>query len=155
MKRKTKNPTDMSTLFKSTTGTLAQIKQKTNSLSVLSDIVRQTCPDLPEEVWNIANFSQNYLVIEVTSSIWSQRLQFERNKICQRLAQETNNMFTHIEIKVAPYRNVKVSNSAKKAPTHGKHLSQETANQLNEVAQNAPKGLKEKLERLAALANKR
>lgn len=64
MARKTRKPSDMSELFQSSKGTLAQIAAKTNSLTILSDIVRQTCPDLPADVWHIANFKQKSLVIE-------------------------------------------------------------------------------------------
>lgn len=153
MSRKTKSPSDMSALLKSTSGTLAQIQQKTNSLSILSDIVRQTCPDLPEEVWNIANFKGNRVVIEVVSAIWSQRLQFERNKICQKLAEESNNLLNQIEIKVAPYRNKKVEEKVSDKPK--KRLSPEAAQQLTQVAESAPDSLRKKIEKLAALANRK
>jgi len=153
MSRKTKSPSDMSALLKSTSGTLAQIQQKTNSLSILSDIVRQTCPDLPEEVWNIANFKGNKVVIEVVSAIWSQRLQFERNKICQKLAEESNNLLNQIEIKVAPYRNKKVEEKVADKPK--KQLSAEAAQQLSQVAETAPDSLRKKIEKLAALANRK
>ena len=104
MARKSKIPTDMSALFNSTSGTLAQIAAKTNSLTILSDIVRQICPDLPEDVWKIANFKGKSIVIEVNSAVWSQRLQFERMNICRELTQVTENEFNQIEIKITPYR---------------------------------------------------
>ena len=101
MARKTKRPADMSALFQSTTGTLAQIATKTNSLNLLADIVRQICPDLPADAWHIANFKDKSLVIEVISSVWGQRLQFERNNICSKLSSVTEGAFTQIEIKVS------------------------------------------------------
>ena len=105
MVRKTKKPLDTSYLMKTSTGTLAQIASKTNSLTLLADIVRQTCPDLPAEVWHIANFKKDCLVIDVVSATWGQRLQFERTKISQELAKISQGEFTKIEIKVSPYRN--------------------------------------------------
>ncbi|GLX77790.1 hypothetical protein tinsulaeT_11300 [Thalassotalea insulae] len=153
MARKTKNPIDASRLLKSSTGTLAQIAAKTNSLTLLADIVRQTCPDLPAEVWHIANFKQNSLVIEVISAIWGQRLQFERVKIAQQLAQATNNEFTQIEIKIAPYRNQQQPKKEQQAEKT-QFISQKTAKQLNEVAEHAPESLKRKLQRLANLAKR-
>lgn len=155
MARKTKKPSDASSLLKSSSGTLAQIASKTNSLTVLADIVRQTCPDLPVEVWHIANFRQNSIVIEVVSAIWGQRLQFERNRICQQLAQATHNDFNQIEIKIAPYRN-KQANTAtdKDVAEKTQFISENTAKQLNAVAEQAPDSLKRKLQRLASLANK-
>ena len=148
MARKTRKPADMSDLFQTSKGTLAQIAAKTNSLTILSDIVRQTCPDLPADVWNIANFKQKSLVIEVTSAVWSQRLQFERMNICRELAIATDNTFDQIEIKVSPYRNKVVYKAGEKAP-EPLLISQNTANQLLAVAKNAPDSLKKKLEKLA------
>jgi len=161
MARRPKAPKDMSTLFNSTSGTLAQIQSKTNSLSLLSDIVRQICPDLPEDAFNIANFVQTTLIIEVKSPVWGQRLQFERNTICQELIKQTQGQFSQIEIKVNPqghrqtpnqktYQRNNVSN--KKSSVQS--ISSNTALHLLEIAENAPKGLKEKLEKLAANAIK-
>ena len=153
MARKTRKPSDMSDLFQSSKGTLAQIAAKTNSLTILSDIVRQTCPDLPADVWHIANFKQKSLVIEVTSAVWSQRLQFERMNICRELAIATDNAFDKIEIKVSPYRN-KVNYAVKEKQAEPLQISQSTAKQLLAVAKNAPESLKKKLEKLARHANK-
>ncbi len=153
MARKSKIPTDMSALFNSTSGTLAQITAKTNSLTILSDIVRQICPDLPEDVWKIANFKSKSLVIEVNSAVWSQRLQFERMNICRELTQVTENQFNQIEIKVTPYR-TKVPEKTVIPEATNSSISQATAKQLLAVAKNAPDSLRKKLEKLAAHANK-
>ncbi|NQZ86778.1 MAG: DUF721 domain-containing protein [Colwellia sp.] len=153
MARKTRKPSDMSELFQSSKGTLAQIAAKTNSLTILSDIVRQTCPDLPADVWHIANFKQKSLVIEVTSAVWSQRLQFERMNICRELAIATDNAFDQIEIKVSPYRN-KVTYQTEVKVHEPLKISQNTADQLLAIAKNAPESLKKKLEKLAKHAQK-
>jgi len=131
-------------------------------LSLLSDIVRQICPDLPEDAFNIANFVQNTLIIEVKSPVWGQRLQFERNTICQALVEQTQGQFSQIEIKVNPQGHrktpsqstyLKSKNSNSKSSVQ--NISPATASQLLAVAEHAPKGLKEKLEKLAAHVNKR
>ncbi|MEW6989275.1 DUF721 domain-containing protein [Colwelliaceae bacterium 6441] len=153
MARKTKKPLDTSSLMKSSTGTLAQIAAKTNSLTILADIVRQTCPDLPAEVWHIANFKSHSIVIEVISATWGQRLQFERMKISQKLEQITAGEFSQIEIKISPYRNQQPTIQQTYQPVE-RNISQKTAQQLNEVAKNAPEGLKKKLQKLASLANR-
>ena len=153
MARKTRKPADMSDLFQSSKGTLAHIAAKTNSLTILADIVRQTCPDLPADVWHIANFKQKSLVIEVTSAVWSQRLQFERMNICRELALVTENEFDQIEIKVSPYRN-KVTYGVPERTAEPLQISEKTANQLLAVAKNAPDSLRKKLEKLAKHANK-
>jgi hypothetical protein len=157
MARKSKIPSDMSALLKTSSGTLAQIKAKTNSLTQLSDIVRQICPDLPEDAWHIANFVQNTLVIEVKSPVWGQRLQFERNKICQQLIVETDNQFQKIEIKINPFdaKRKMIHQISENTPVitsenNANIISENTARHLEDVAKNAPKGLREKLLKLAS-----
>lgn len=153
MARKSKIPTDMSALFNSTSGTLAQIAAKTNSLTVLSDIVRQICPDLPADVWKIANFRANAIVIEVNSAVWSQRLQFEKINICRELIRVTDNVYNQVEIKITPFR--------QKAPEKtiipnaiNSTISATTAAHLLKIAETAPDSLRKKLEKLAAHAKK-
>lgn len=153
MARKTKQPIDMSELFSKSTGTLSQIKSKTNSLSLISDIVRQICPDLPVDVWQVGNISADTMIIEVKSAVWSQRFQFERNNIANALQQQTNGLISKIEIKVNPFNNrVQIEpNQLEKT----QFISQSTASHLLEVAENAPESLKNKLKKLATLANKK
>lgn len=153
MARKTKRPIDASSLLNSSGGTLAQIATKTNFLNQLADIVRQICPDLPEQVWHIANFKKQTCVIEVTSAIWSQRLQFERMNICQQLTEVTQGQFNQIEIKIAPYRSTKSYQTVDKGEKT-QFISNKTAAQLEDVAKDAPEGLKQSLNRLAQLAQK-
>ncbi|MGK2231037.1 DUF721 domain-containing protein [Colwellia polaris] len=153
MARKSKIPTDMSALFNSTSGTLAQIAAKTNSLTILSDIVRQICPDLPADVWKIANFRANAIVIEVNSAVWSQRLQFERVNICHELVRVTNNEFNQLEIKITPF-STKVYEKKVRPNSGNTTISASTAEQLLKVAKNAPDSLRKKLEKLASHANK-
>lgn len=153
MARKSRIPTDMSALFNSTSGTLAQIAAKTNSLTVLSDIVRQICPDLPADVFKIANFKANAIIIEVKSAVWSQRLQFERMNICRELAQVTNNEFNQIEIKITPFRH-KVPEKTVIPNAINSTISAATAAHLLKIAATAPESLRKKLEKLAAHANK-
>jgi hypothetical protein len=143
----------MSALFNSTSGTLAQIAAKTNSLTVLSDIVRQICPDLPADVFKIANFKANAIIIEVKSAVWSQRLQFERMNICRELTQVTNNEFNQIEIKITPFRN-KVPEKTVIPNAINSTISAATAADLLKIAATAPESLRKKLEKLAAHANK-
>lgn len=157
MYRKTKNPIDVSLLINKTSGTLAQINQKTNFLKQISSIVRQICPDLPVDTWRIGNIKQNVVVIEVVSAVWSQRLQFEKNRIAQTLSQASNGDISQIQIKVTPEFSSQVAQAHSKAveakkEKPKKHLSTSTAEQLKGVAEKAPKSLQEKLLKLAALA---
>lgn len=169
MARKPKTPINMSSLLKSTTGTLAQIQEKTNSLTILANIVRHICPDLPADAWHIANSRQDTLIVDVKSPAWGQRLQFERNNICNALIQQTNGQFQRIEIKINPqnFRQTrttlfeksqqntdnKVAIELVKTNRDNNRVNNEiTAQQFLDIAKKAPKGLKEKLEKLARVA---
>lgn len=156
----------MAALLKSTTGTLAQIQTKTNSLTLLSDIVKQICPDLPEDAWQIANCREQTMVIEVKSPVWGQRLQFERNTLCQALTSATENQVTKIAIKVNPQgfnkkRHEKTLASIPQNQTQSNTITQvgvaneKTAKLFLDIAENAPEGLKEKLTKLAKVAGKK
>lgn len=158
----------MSALLQTTTGTLSQIQAKTNSLTALADIVRQICPDLPVDAFHIANCRQDTLIIEVKSPVWGQRLQFERNTICNALISNTEGNFNKIQIKVNPQgfrqqrheitekRRTELLQTVEVQPIQSnKVMNEKTAKQFRDIAKNAPKGLKEKLEKLARVAGKR
>ena len=158
----------MSSLLQTKTGTLAHIQTKTNSLTILADIVRQICPDLPEDAWHIANCREDTLIIEVKSPVWGQRLQFERNTICNALMSSTDGNFQRIEIKVNPQgfrqqrhdltektRAELIKSTEVRPQQDNAVVNEKTAKQFLDIAKNAPKGLKEKLEKLARVAGKR
>ena len=168
MARKSKKPINMTALLQTTTGTLAHIQSKTNSLTILADIVRQICPDLPVDAWHIANCRQDTLIIEVKSPVWGQRLQFERNNICNALASDTEGNFHKIEIKVNPQgfrqqrheitektRTELMQSALAITANNNTVVNKKTSEQFLDIAKNAPKGLKEKLEKLARVAGKR
>ena len=156
MARKTISPKDTLSLLSTSQGTLAQITKKSNYLSQVKDIVRQTCPDLPPQVWHIANIREQTCVIGVSSAIWSQRLQFEKVNIGQQLAEKTQGLFNQIEISVRPIMNRSDATQVKQdEEVKMKSMSQSSANHLLDVAANAPKGLQEKLKKLATHVNKK
>ena len=152
MKRIVKDPEDLTNLLKKASGNIADFSTKAKSLKILTDIVRQICPDLPENAWLIANCREDLVIIEANSPVWGQRLQFERNNIAQQLAIQTQGIFSKIEIKVNPYNNRRPV--AKPVTKPLKHMSQSTAEHINDVAENAPPGLKAVLLRLAKHANR-
>jgi len=168
MARKSKVPINMSALLQTTTGTLAHIQTKTNSLTILADIVRQICPDLPEDAWHIANCREDTLIIEVKSPVWGQRLQFERNTICNALMSSTDGSFQRIEIKVNPQgfrqqrheitektRAELIQSTEVRPHQNNAVVNEKTAKQFLDIAKKAPKGLKEKLEKLAKVAGRK
>lgn len=158
----------MSTLLQSKTGTLAHIQAKTNCLAILTDIVRNICPDLPEGSWHTANNRMETLVIVVKSPVWGQRLQFERNKINAALAENTKGSFNRIEIKVNPqgfqktrlqqteeFRAKLAKSAVAPALNTNSVVNEKTAAQFLLLAKKAPRGLREKLEKLAKVAGKK
>ena len=157
MARKPKKPADMSFLLQTSQGTLAQIAKKTNYLNQLDDLVQQSCPDLPKDVWQIANSREKTIIIEVKSSVWSQRLQFERMNISRAISVFTEGAFDRIEIKVAPYFNKapKPEIIQTQQTPNSRRISQENAEQLRKVARNAPESLQKKIEKLARLGDKK
>lgn len=154
MARHNRKPENLAELFQESYGSLAKIREKTASLANLSDIVRQICPDLPANAWQIANFRQDTVVIEAKSSVWGQRLQFERNNIGKALSEATSSQYSSIDIKVNPYGNKKTIKQEDIIVKPTKYLSESSALHIKSIAENAPKGLKEKLEKLAKHANK-
>ncbi len=151
MKRIVKEPEDLTNLLKKTSGSLANFSHKAHSLKILSDIIAQSCPDLPEDAWQVANCRDDLVVIEAKSPVWGQRLQFERNNIAQQLLTQTKGIFSKIEIKVNPYGNRRELKQPETKPL--KNMSQSAADHINSVAENAPPGLKEKLLKLAKHVN--
>lgn len=147
MKRIVKDPEDLTNLLKQTSGTLANFSSKATSLKILADIIHQSCPDLPENSWQVANFRDDLVIIEAKSPVWGQRLQFERNNIAQKLLTQTKGIFSKIEIKINPYGSRREVKQPIQKPL--KHMSQSSADHINSVAENAPPGLKEKLLKLA------
>ncbi|WNC72977.1 DUF721 domain-containing protein [Thalassotalea psychrophila] len=147
MKRIVKAPQDLNSLLEKASGTMADFSTKAQSFKILDDIIRQICPDLPENAWQIANCRQDLVVIEAKSPVWGQRLQFERNNISQQLALQTQGIFRRIEIKINPHGNRR--EIVKEPVKPNKSMSKETAEHIYEVAENAPPGLKEVLLRLA------
>ncbi|TKB47682.1 DUF721 domain-containing protein [Thalassotalea mangrovi] len=156
MSRIEKTPQDLANLLSQSSGNLAGFGAKAKTLQSLNTIIAEICPDIPEEIWQVANCRQETVVLEVKSAVWGQRLQFERNRICQHLAQQSQGQLTRLELKINPYGHQRQTETpAPKKPSEqpGKHMSMHTAEQLNMVAEHAPQGLKEKLQKLARHAS--
>ncbi|MFD2164967.1 DUF721 domain-containing protein [Thalassotalea euphylliae] len=153
MFRNNKKPSELASLLTKSSGTLAQINQKTNFLKKIDLIVRQTCPDLPEDTWQIANIKNETVVIEVRSAVWSQRLQFEKNNIALQLAYASEGAINQVQLKVSPFSHA-YGQPIKEEDKPKKHMSRHTAEQLEQVAASAPKSLQEKIRKLAKHANK-
>ncbi|TLU66731.1 DUF721 domain-containing protein [Thalassotalea litorea] len=157
MSRIEKTPQDLAKLIAESSGSLAGFSAKAKTLQSVNSIIAAICPDIPEEIWQVANCRQETVILEVKSAVWGQRLQFERNRICQQLSQASQGQLTKLELKINPFGHQRPDEAqARKEATKktSKHMSKHTAEQLNMVANNAPAGLQEKIRRLAQHANK-
>jgi hypothetical protein len=150
MTRYTKNPEDLSLLINSAAGSFAKIAEKSKLLSTFSTLIKQTCPDLPEESFVLANMKADIIVIEAKSPVWAQRLQFERNTILRAVQQASGGLINKIEIKINPKA---VINKPALIEKPKKQLSENAAEHIVALAESAPDSLKEKLMRLASHVN--
>ena len=151
MTRYTKNPEDLSLLINSAAGSFAKIAEKSKLLSTFSTLIKQTCPDLPEESFVLANMKADIIVIEAKSPVWGQRLQFERNTILRAVQEASGGLINKIEIKINPKGLVNKPIIIEKPK---KRLSESAAEHITALAESAPASLKEKLLRLASHVNK-
>ena len=145
MPRFNEKPEDLNELLNESKGPLANIAHKSQFLQKLTSIIQQICPDLPQESFRLANITQHSIVIEAKSPAWGQRLQFERNNILRELNSLESFKATQLEIRVTPFG----FEAPKKEIKPKKQMSPEVAEQLMQVAESAPKSLREKLEKLA------
>ncbi|WP_199610720.1 DUF721 domain-containing protein [Flocculibacter collagenilyticus] len=99
----------------------------------------------------VSNYRSGMLVIETFSPAVAMRLNYVKGGILTAFRTEFIAELANIEIKVVPKEQLKIEKEPDLPP---KHLSQNAANALRDAAQHVPDSLKEKLERLAALADK-
>ncbi len=105
----------------------------------------------------VANYRQGVLIIEVSSSAWAQRLNFERFNLMSQLRSGDLPQLSTIDVKVNP----ELSKQPHRRKTSDvpdiqqEPISPVAAEYLKAVAAHAPDGIKARLERLAALSNKK
>jgi len=100
------------------------------------------------------------VVIEVANASWMTRLNYEKLNILSALRTSILPSLSSIDIRINPdlmRKNKQISSSNKQSVStaqkkNERQISMETAKQLLKLAENSPKGLKERFERLAALA---
>lgn len=144
---------------------LRNIQQRAIALLKLNKTVKALLPKQMHEFCNVANYRQGILVLEVANASWLTRLRYEQQMLLTTLRSEILPSLVSIDIKINP----KLSTNSQTAEnltdryaseTQGsdmlaRHLSEQSAQQLRELAARSPEKLKIKLERLAALAGER
>ncbi|OAN16577.1 hypothetical protein A3K86_10450 [Photobacterium jeanii] len=134
--------------------TLGNIQQRAIALAKLNDAVKQHLNCAAH--CRVSNYRQQTLIIEVSSASWSMRLNFERNSLIIKLREQLLPKLQNIEVKVNPALAADFERQQHKAPDIvRKPISNQAAGYLLHTAQQAPDKIKARLERIAALADKR
>lgn len=145
-------------LDESNKSTLQLIQQRATVLLKLNRTVMALLPAPLQDKCRVANYRHAILIIEVSNASWLTRLRYELPSLREALRQEILPSLSSIDIKINPSLGAKnekrpLISSIKDQPAKGKrHLSLESAQALKYLAEKSPKKLRERLERLAALA---
>lgn len=138
--------------------TLQLIQQRATILLKLNRTVMALLPAPLQGKCRVANYRNAILIIEVTNASWMTRLRYEIPSLLSALRKEILPSLSSIDIKINPSLSIKagkksVTSSLKDpTPVKKRHLSVESAQSLKYLAEKSPKKLRERLERLAALA---
>ncbi|KER03157.1 DUF721 domain-containing protein [Photorhabdus temperata] len=137
------------------------IQQRAVALLKLNRAVTSLLPAQLHPWCRVANYRKQILVLEAGNASWMTRLRYELPTLLSALRSEILPSLSSIDIRINPSLMIKHNNSVQSfaKTTSGNHktlpvrqLSQESANELIILANRSPKKLKERLERLAALA---
>ncbi|WP_299019118.1 DUF721 domain-containing protein [uncultured Photobacterium sp.] len=132
---------------------LGNIQQRAIALSKLNKAVKQHLDCA--EFCRVSNYRQGTLIIETASAAWSMRLNYERNNLIKKLREKLLPNLGNIEVKINPALAAVEQKPKEKTPDIvQKPISPLAAQYLLSAAKNAPKKVKDKLERLAALSAK-
>ncbi|MBG2710926.1 DUF721 domain-containing protein [Proteus mirabilis] len=138
--------------------TLQLIQQRATILLKLNRAVMALLPVPLRDKCRVANYRNAILIIEVANASWLTRLRYETPSLLSALRQEILPSLSSIDIKINPSLGVKqgkrslISSLKEQEPKKKRHLSLESAQSLKCLAEKSPKKLRERLERLAALA---
>ncbi|CAQ83212.1 MULTISPECIES: DUF721 domain-containing protein [Photorhabdus] len=137
------------------------VQQRAVALLKLNRAVISLLPAQLHPWCRVANYRKQILVLEAGNASWMTRLRYELPTLLSALRSEILPSLSSIDIRINPSLMVKHDNSAQSfakimSNSHNispvRQLSQESAKELIILASRSPKKLKERLERLAALA---
>ncbi|MTC73701.1 DUF721 domain-containing protein [Providencia sp. wls1919] len=143
-----------------TSNTLQTIQRNAKAILKLNRVVKSLLPTEIKPMCRVANYRNNIMVIEVANASWMTRLNYEKMNLTSALRSSILPSLSSIDIRINPdlIRKSKQNSSLNKQSVNQKEnrnqrqISTQTAEQLLRLAKKSPKGLKEKFERLAALA---
>ncbi|UJF19615.1 DciA family protein [Vibrio sp. SS-MA-C1-2] len=133
---------------------LANIQQRAVALAKLNKTMLKHLPPEAQAYCHIANYRNNTLIIEVASSAWLTRLNYQRLDLISKLRYSDLPSLVSIELKINPslmnQTVIKKQTEKKREP-----ISEQSAEYLRMVAENAPEKIKVRLERIAAMSQKK
>ncbi|MEQ5222816.1 DciA family protein [Providencia alcalifaciens] len=143
-----------------TSNTLQTIQRNAKAILKLNRVVKSLLPAEIKPMCRVANYRNNIMVIEVANASWMTRLNYEKMNLTSALRSSILPSLSSIDIRINPdlIRKSKQNSSLNKQSVNQKEnrnqrqISTQTAEQLLRLAEKSPKGLKERFERLAALA---
>ena len=144
-----KLPQDLSQLL-TFSGRLPELKEKAELLLRLDHVVKQQLTGPLIKQVKVANFREDTLIIEVSSSTWAARLNFQKASLLLKLQSEALPMLSVIDVKVNPRMHSYTPNAE---PRYAK-LSLTAASHIEALAEHTEGSLGKKLKRLAARASR-
>ncbi|CRK85453.1 Putative protein of unknown function (DUF721) family protein [Candidatus Providencia siddallii] len=139
---------------------LQNIQHNINVIIELNNIVNNLLPFEIRQVCRVVNYRNNVILIEVPTAVWLFRFNYEKKNIFFVLKKTILPSLSLINIKINPNLILKTKNTSinviynqKTKIIKTQKISTKTAKQLLMLAKKSPKCLKEKFERLAALAD--
>ncbi|MGL5952965.1 MULTISPECIES: DUF721 domain-containing protein [Providencia] len=143
-----------------TSNTLQTIQRNAKAILKLNQVVKNLLPAEIKPMCRVANYRNNIMVLEVANASWMTRLNYEKLNLLSALRTSILPSLSSIDIRINPdlIRKTKQNSSLNKQSVSTKtnrnqrQISVQTAEQLLKLAERSPKGLKERFERLAALA---
>ncbi|EKT55919.1 DUF721 domain-containing protein [Providencia sneebia] len=143
-----------------TSNPLRTIQRNAMAINKLNQAVKALLPTEIKPMCRVANYRNSILVIEVANASWMTRLNYEKLNLLSALRGSILPSLSSIDIRINPViMRKKPENSSLNNQTvkfnqipNKRKISTETATHLLRLAENSSKGLRERLERLAALA---
>lgn len=127
------------------------VAQRAIALNKINQQVKQAL-DCQDQC-RVANYRQGILVIELASSSWTWRLNYQKNQLIKDLRNQGLPNLKNIEFTINPELNT--LNDSSEHTNQRKPISSQTADHLTEIKHLASSKLSERLERLANLAQKK
>ncbi|KZN29523.1 hypothetical protein N480_07305 [Pseudoalteromonas luteoviolacea S2607] len=146
------NPKPLSELAPKWSDKLSNYVEKAQDINSLQAPLAQALGPILSKKCRVANYAQGTLYIEASSATLATRLGYLKMEILSAFRQSGLHDCGQIKITSNPEAQQRLQRVTEpsSAPKNNPGLSQATANQLSQLAENAPPGLREKLLKLAS-----